>query len=120
MFDMLIPVYVDGPPFNGQLQAWGRACDGWWGLLIWPQRVVYRRPEEHDSLRCAAWVPAARLRQLHHSAAHDVPRLRLDGPRSAWPAPPAWDGWYAGAWATDAMPLPDGVEPDRSPAWRRR
>lgn len=116
---MLVPIYVDGSPFNAQLQAWGRALDGWWGLLVWPQRVTYQRPVEYGTLRCAAWVPGARLRQFRSTAASTLPKIALPAARQCWPAPPAWDGWYAGAWPDGPLPLPDGVAVDAAPAWRR-
>lgn len=104
-------------PSEGHLQVWGRAADGWWGLLTWAARI--RLHGDAEQLEMAAWVPAAQLRKPHWSAAQALPRIRLPDDVGQWPRPPDWDGWYIGAWAAGPPPLPPGAELRTGPAWQR-
>jgi hypothetical protein len=113
------PVHIDRAPFNARLLAWGRAADGWWGLVEWAQTV--RSAGALSTMPFAAWLPAAAVRKPGWSGgrAADVARLTLPPRRADWPGPAAWRGWFAGVWAGGPVPLPPGVELDNGPAWRR-
>lgn len=93
-----VPVHLDRAPFTARLLAWGRAVDGWWGLIEWVQTL--RRDGALSSARCAAWVPARCLHRPSWATSGSAPLARIALPprRGDWPGPAAWSGWYAGAW----------------------
>lgn len=72
-----LPVHISGPPHNVRLLSWGRAADGWWGLVCWDQQVI--RGIEPETLPIAAWVPAQALSKPGWSSGDPVPRLALTG-----------------------------------------
>lgn len=117
-----VPVHLDRPPFSARLIAWGKASDGWWGLIEWAQTI--REDGALSSSSFAAWVPAASLSRPGWSGPGSEPnaiaRLSLPPRRLDWPGPAAWSGWYAGAWPSGRLATPDGVEVVNGPAWRRR
>jgi hypothetical protein len=45
-------------PNEGHVQVWGRAADGWWGLLTWTTRIRLHGDRGHMDI--AAWVPEKR------------------------------------------------------------
>jgi hypothetical protein len=112
-----LPVHLDRPPHSCRLLLWGRADDGWWGLVVWEQRV-----RDHGTpvgLALSAWVPAQSLRKPAWASGEPIPRITLTGARQLWPQPAGWSGHYLGAWATGGIPFPPGVTPIEGPAWRR-
>ena len=111
-------VYLDRPPHQSFLVAWGRASDAWWGCVQF--RVRVSTSDGPDELPAAAWVPAASITRPGWSTPVDVPRIALTGDRAAWPAPPGWPSWYAGAWPTGQLALPPGCTLTTGPAWSRR
>lgn len=107
-------------PFNGRLLAWGHAPGGWWGLVEFAQRIT--RDGKLDQLAIAAWLPADALTRpiWVGTGRSQVARITLPFDQADWPAPAAWHGWYAGAWLSGSLRLPDGSEIATGPAWRRR
>lgn len=116
---MAMAVYLDRPPHNVRLVAWGRAEDGWWACVTWQQRVRVRG--EAGEMAFAAWVPAGAVKQPAWSAPQrtSVPRLALAADRRSWPAPPGWPSWYAGPWPDGVVAAPPGVDLISGPAWQR-
>jgi hypothetical protein len=110
-------VYLNRPPHNVRLLAWGRADDGWWGSVTWRQRVHARGSD--DEIGFAAWVPAGAISRPAWSTPIELPRLELPVHRRLWPAPPGWPSWYAGVWVDGPVAVPTGVEIVTGPAWRR-
>jgi|SRR4051794_27943997 hypothetical protein len=110
-------VHLGRWPNEGHVALWGRAGDGWWGLLTWSTRI--RLHGDLDHLDVAAWVPAEQVTKPHWVSAQRLPRIRLPDDRAQWPAPAGWDGWYVGAWSAGPVPLPPGVEVVTGPAWQR-
>jgi len=100
------------------VQVWGRAADGWRGLLTWTARI---RPHgDRERMDMAAWVPADQLTKPHWVSAQRLPRIELTPDRAVWPQPvPGWLGWYIDAWPSGPAPLPPNVEIDQGPAWQR-
>ena len=113
-----LPVYLSRPPHSVRLLVWGRASDGWWGLVAWEQRVL--RGVEPTTLPVTAWVPAQSLTKPGWSSGDAVPRVRLPAMRHEWPPPEQWQGWFAGAWADGPLRLPPGDEVVSGPQWRDR
>jgi len=111
-------VYLNRPPHNVRLVAWGRADDGWWACITWRQRV--RAHGEPAELDMAAWVPAGAVTQPQYSTRVAVPRILLAAERHTWPAPPGWPHWYAGVWIEGPVVLPPGTTATTGPAWRQR
>jgi hypothetical protein len=106
-------VQIDRLPWSGQLLAWGRAEDGWWGLFAWWVRLQLPAAGGRVQLFCSAWVPAASLSQpAWGRSAEDLPRLPLPADRDRWPPPAASEGWHAGIWVDGPMPVP--AAPPRS------
>jgi hypothetical protein len=113
-------VYVQLPrwPNEGHVQVWGRAHDGWWGLLTWTARIRLHGDREHMDI--AAWIPATQLTKPRWITAETLPRMQLPAEPEQWPQPlPGWPGWYVSAWPDGPLPLPPDVELDTGPAWRR-
>ncbi len=113
-----MPIHIDRAPFSARLLTWGRGLDGWHGLIAFAQRVI-----DHGTpttLSIAAWVPAVALSRPGWAPDTPVDRIALPQSRDGWPAPAGWTGWYAGAWPSGPVPVPDGVEVANGPAWRRR
>jgi hypothetical protein len=105
-------------PNEGHVQVWGRATDGWWGLLTWTARIRLRG--ERERMEMAAWLPAEQMRKPGWISAERLRRIKLPEDRGQWPQPvPGWPGWYVGAWPGGPVPLPPDVEIDKGPAWRR-
>lgn len=112
-----IPIHLARPPFSARLLLWGRAEDGWWGLVEWAQTI--RRGGALETSSFAAWVPAGALSRPGWSAqAPAIARITLPGARPDWPAPAGWSGWFAGAWPSGPVRTPDGVELVTGPRWR--
>lgn len=105
-------------PNEGHVQVWGRAADGWWGLLTWTARVrVHGDVERMDT---AAWVPAEQLTKPHWISATKLPRIELPADRGQWPQPlTGWTGWYVGGWPDGPLRLPPGVELVTGPVWQQ-
>lgn len=78
------------PNVLGDLLAWGRDAEGWWGLVIWTDRRD-EGPTLGGSVTYSAWMPARSLRQSSDqtlaAAYRSVVRLDLPPDRSAWPTP---------------------------------
>jgi hypothetical protein len=111
-------VYLNRPPHNARLVAWGRADDGWWACITWQQRVdAHGRTSD---MPFAAWVPAGSVSRPAWSSPAPVPRLALGPDRRSWPAPPGWPNWYAGVWLDGPVAAPAGVQLVSGPAWRPR
>jgi hypothetical protein len=102
-------VEVSGPPFNAQLLVWGRAHDGFWGLICWDQRI--RIDGASIKVRYAAWVPANRLRKPQWSTPRPTPQIVLDPDRAGWDPPADWpeDGFYMGVWEAGPVTAPPGA-----------
>jgi hypothetical protein len=111
-------VYLNRPPHNARLVAWGRADDGWWACVTWQQAV--HSQGRTSEIGFAAWVPAGAVTQPSWSSPVKVPRLALPADRRSWPAPPGWPSWYAGVWLDGPLATPPGAEVVTGPAWRRR
>lgn len=111
---------MDRSPYNARLLAWGRAVDGWWALVEWAQTI--RRDGKLEQLAFAAWLPAASVTRPGWGGHGPSQVMRMTLPRASidWPAPAAWQGWYAGAWRAGAVQLPEGAEIVTGPAWRKR
>lgn len=110
-------VYLDRPPRQAFLLAWGRAPDAWWGYCRFRQRV--RTGDQVDEQPVAAWLPAASIRQTGWYKPVDLPRLKLGHDRTEWPAPSGWPSWYARAWPQGPLTLPPGCVINDGPAWRQ-
>ena len=55
-------VKITIPPWSGQLDVWGRADTGWFGLVIWREYVIDRRRGPSTRAQsCAAWIAAEHL-----------------------------------------------------------
>jgi hypothetical protein len=105
-------------PNEGHVQVWGRAADGWWGMLTWTARI--RLHGERERMDMAAWVPADQLTKPHWISAERLRRIQLPEDRAQWPQPvPGWPGWYIGAWPDGRVSLPPDVEIEKGPAWQR-
>jgi hypothetical protein len=76
------------PNVLGDLLAWGRDGDGWWGLVIWTHRVMDRHQLGGD-VRYSAWMPASTLHRSRYDTVdyRGVVRLDLPADRCAWPSP---------------------------------
>lgn len=113
-----MPVQVRGWPFHAHLQTWGRALDGWWGLLTWEQRVLALGAKE--MLGIAIWKPAADLSQQQWVTSRPIPRVQLPSDRATWQQPEGWEGYFGGAWPVgDIITMPEGVELVTGPAWKK-
>jgi hypothetical protein len=93
-------------PHQVRLLAWGKASDGWWGLVVWEQRL--RLADGTERVLYAAWVPAGQLSKPHWVAArplrrHELPEDRTDCPQ---PRTREWEGYYIGAWPSGNPPAP--------------
>jgi hypothetical protein len=98
-------------PHQVRLLAWGRARDGWWGLVAWEQRV--RAAGDVERMLYAAWVPAGQLSKPHWVNARPLQRHQLSDDRREWPQPSSWEweGYYVGAWPSGDVPAPmNGVQ----------
>jgi hypothetical protein len=114
-----VPVHVQRLAASAFLLAWGRATDGWWGLVRWTYRV--RSNGQMAELAFAAWVPASALSKPGWSSGNvELPRIGLSDERGEWPAPPSWTGLYAGVWESGDPPVPAGVTVETGPRWQRR
>jgi hypothetical protein len=81
-------VKITIPPWSGQLDVWGRADTGWYGLVIWREYVVDRRRSPfNQALSCAAWIAAAHLTRAQDADYANVERIQLPLDRRQWPGP---------------------------------
>jgi len=97
-------------PYQVRLLAWGKASDGWWGLVVWEQRV--RVAGDAERMLYAAWVPSGQLSKPHWVTARQLRRHQLPEDRKDWPQPSMWEweGFYIGAWPSGDPPVPmDGA-----------
>jgi hypothetical protein len=108
-----------GGPVEAFLQSWGRSAKGWYGLVAWEARVRQHGTPERVVL--AAWLPADRLRRPHYVPAKKMPQLVLPANRLDWPAPSRGVDvdYFLGIGEGNDLVLPDGMELDKGPAWRR-
>jgi hypothetical protein len=77
------------PPYEGELDSWGKDSRGqWWGLVTWYQDVVLPKQMGRSSvLPCSGWVGARRLRKKGDVDYSAVPRVQLPDDDSLWPPP---------------------------------
>jgi hypothetical protein len=71
------------------LHAWGKAADGWWGLITWS---VHGRLDDGvlGDVQCSAWIPADELQASISPEERPgyAQLVRLELPAgSAWPTP---------------------------------
>jgi hypothetical protein len=79
------------------LDAWGRAGDGWWALLVWLDVVVAPDRPGLSSVLCSGWAPGSAVEPMLPTGRYQqVRRLQLPGHRADWPAPAA--EWGGGRW----------------------
>ena len=108
-----------GDPVEAFLQLWGRSAKGWYGLIAWDARIRLHGTPERAIL--AGWFPAARLRRPHYVPARKMPQVTLATNRLDWPAPNASMAvdYYLGVCDGTDLALPEGMQLDNRPAWRR-
>ena len=77
------------PPWSGQLDVWGRADTGWFGLVIWREYVIDRRRDDlsNRALSCSAWIAAEHLARGQDIDYANVERIELPVDRRQWPGP---------------------------------
>jgi hypothetical protein len=81
-------VKITIPPWSGQLDVWGRADTGWYGLVIWREYVIDRRSGPfNQALSCAAWIAAEHLARGQDIDYANVEPIELPRDRGQWPAP---------------------------------
>ena len=80
-------VKITIPPWSGQLDVWGRADTGWFGLVIWREYVIdRRRGPSNRAQSCAAWIAAEHLAPGQDASYAHVERIQLPLNRRQWPA----------------------------------
>lgn len=88
----MVPVRVIAriPNVLGDLLAWGRDSDGWWGLVTWSARVLTDGKLGGD-VHYSAWMPATTLQRSADptltAAYAAVVTLTLPDDRGSWPSP---------------------------------
>ncbi len=97
-------VKITIPPWSGQLDVWGRADVGWFGLVIWREYVVDRRREDtsNRALSCSAWIGAAHLAPGQDIDYTNVERVDLPLDRRQWPGP---SDRHEAHWPSDGLCL---------------
>ena len=67
------------PPYEGELDCWGKDSRGeWWGLLTWYEDVVLPKQMGRSSvLPCSGWVAARHLRKKSGEDYSAVPRVQV-------------------------------------------
>ena len=77
------------PPYEGELDSWGKDSRGqWWGLVTWYEDVVLPRQMGRSSvLPCSGWVVARHLGKRGDADYSAVPRVQLPDDDSFWPPP---------------------------------
>jgi hypothetical protein len=77
------------PPYEGELDSWGKDSRGQWsGLVIWFEDVVLSRQMGRSSvLPCSGWVAARHLRKKAGGDYSRVPRVELAEDNTLWPPP---------------------------------
>ena len=79
------------------LDAWGRAADGWWALLVWLDVVADPDRRGLTSVLCSGWAPAPVVEPMPPTDRYRrVRRLQLPSHPADWPAPAA--EWGGGPW----------------------
>jgi hypothetical protein len=120
MQGLYVHVSGGGGPVEAFLQLWGRSANGWFGLIAWEARIHNRGTPERAIL--AGWFVAARLTRPHYVPAKKMPQVMLAANRLDWPAPNASMSvdYFLGICDGSGLSLPEGIEIDTGPAWRRR
>jgi hypothetical protein len=97
-----------------ELQAWGRASDGWWALVVW--QVYVKRSDHNTHVYCSAWIRADQVEPSRNEEERrkypTVTRTDLHLDRTTWPKPAvplSWVCHHFGALEDAPPPLP-GVE----------
>ena len=81
-------VKITIPPWSGQLDVWGRADSGWFGLVIWREYVIDRRRDASNRAQaCSAWIAAEHLAPGQDISYANVERIELPLDRRPWPGP---------------------------------
>ena len=112
-------VHMKGGPHSARLLLWGRAADGWHGLITWSQRV--RCDGIATELTFSAWTPSDLLSKPGWAGSFEpVQRIVLPPDSAAWPRPASEFGWHLGRWSGGKPPCPPGTELIEGPTWRNR
>ena len=77
------------PPYEGELDSWGKDSRGqWWGLVTWYEDVVLPKQMGRSSvLPCSGWVAARHLRKRGGEDYSAVLRVVLPEDQALWPLP---------------------------------
>ena len=77
------------PPYEGELDSWGKDSRGqWWGLVTWYEDVVLPKQMGRSSvLPCSGWVAAHHLRKRGGEDYSAVLRVVLPEDQALWPLP---------------------------------
>jgi hypothetical protein len=77
------------PPYEGELDSWGKDSRGqWWALVTWYEDVVLPKQMGRSSvLPCSGWVAARHLRKRASEDYSAVLRVVLPEDQGLWPLP---------------------------------
>ena len=77
------------PPYEGELDSWGKdSRSQWWALVTWYEDVVLPKQMGRSSvLPCSGWVAARHLRKKGGEDYSAVLRVVLPEDQAHWPEP---------------------------------
>ena len=77
------------PPYEAELDSWGKDSRGrWWGLVTWYEDVVLPKQMGRSAvLPCSGWVAARHLRKRGDEDYAAVQRVVLPEDDTLWPQP---------------------------------